>query len=72
MNNGTFALNAPVIAGRSNMLILTADSPGGGISQFARRAIPPGTSGLAIDMAEAVDFIFPFDGSTGIDYETMP
>jgi hypothetical protein len=71
VNSGTFALNAPVIADRSNMLVLSADSPGGGISQFARRAIPPGTSGLAIDMAEAVDFIFPFDGSTGIDHDTM-
>ena len=71
VNNGTFALDAPVIPGRSNLLVVSAQSPTGGLVQVAQRAIPPGTTGLAIEAPEAVEFIFPFDGSTGIDHDTL-
>jgi len=71
LDNGSFSLAAPVIGERSNAVLISAFSPTGGVSQVLRRNLAPGTSRLRIELPNALDLIFPFSGSTGIDHDTL-
>jgi hypothetical protein len=70
VDNGLISLNAPIIAGRSNMVGALAVSALDSISFGLARNVAPGTSDVDLEVPEGIHTLFPFDGSTGITHAT--